>query len=82
MLIYQDVLTGDEMLSDAFPMYVYTPHNPTFPGADRSVCSKEIGDIAYEVDCANIIIKEGEVDIGRYLSVTPTWQVLTLCVRR
>lgn len=31
MLIYQDVLTGDEMLSDAFPMYVYTPHNPTFP---------------------------------------------------
>ncbi|KAE8542850.1 hypothetical protein D1P53_000913 [Cryptococcus gattii VGV] len=45
MLIYQDILTGDEMLSDAFPI-------------------KEIGDIAFEVDCANIIIKEGDVDIG------------------
>jgi hypothetical protein len=26
--------------------------------------SKLVGDIAYEVDCAMIIVKEGEVDIG------------------
>ncbi|ODN91988.1 cytoplasmic protein [Cryptococcus wingfieldii CBS 7118] len=45
MLIYTDVLTGDEMVSDAFPV-------------------KEIGLVAYEVDCANIIVKEGDVDIG------------------
>lgn len=34
--------------------------------SDRSdaPCSKEVDDVAYEVDCANIIIKEGEVDIG------------------
>ncbi|CAD6576720.1 MAG: hypothetical protein TREMPRED_001751 [Tremellales sp. Tagirdzhanova-0007] len=45
MLLYQDVITGDEMLSDAYDM-------------------KEIDDIAYEVDCAMIIVKDGEVDIG------------------
>ncbi|KAK8866038.1 hypothetical protein IAR55_001189 [Kwoniella newhampshirensis] len=40
MLIYQDVITGDEMASDAFPI-------------------KEVDDIAYEVDCAMIVVKEG-----------------------
>lgn len=24
MLLYEDILTGDEMFSDAFPMYVLT----------------------------------------------------------
>jgi len=45
MLLYSDVISGDEMFSDAFPV-------------------KEIDDVAYEVDCALIVVKEGDVDIG------------------
>ncbi|WVF70908.1 hypothetical protein IAT40_005703 [Kwoniella sp. CBS 6097] len=45
MLLYNDIITDDEMCSDAFDV-------------------KEVGDIAYEVDCSLIIVKEGEVDIG------------------
>ncbi|KAI0089285.1 translationally-controlled tumor protein [Irpex rosettiformis] len=45
MLLYEDVISGDEMFSDAFPI-------------------KEVDGVAYEVDCAMIIIKEGGVDIG------------------
>ncbi|KAK1926341.1 Mss4-like protein [Papiliotrema laurentii] len=45
MLLFQDIITGDEMVSDSFD-------------------PKEIDDIAYEVDCALILVKEGEVDIG------------------
>ncbi|KDQ14246.1 hypothetical protein BOTBODRAFT_33031 [Botryobasidium botryosum FD-172 SS1] len=45
MLLYEDILTGSEMFSDAFPV-------------------KETDGMFYEVDCALIIIKEGEVDIG------------------
>jgi hypothetical protein len=30
-------------------------------------CSKEVGDIAYEVDCSMIIVKEGDVDIGELI---------------
>ncbi|GFZ43650.1 Translationally-controlled tumor protein homolog [Saitozyma sp. JCM 24511] len=45
MLLYQDIITGDEMLSDAFDV-------------------KEIDDIALEVDCSMILVKEGDVDIG------------------
>ncbi|KAL1410406.1 hypothetical protein Q8F55_004417 [Vanrija albida] len=45
MIIYQDIITGDELVSDAYEV-------------------KEIDDVAYEVDCQNIIIKEGDVDIG------------------
>ncbi|KAI9209630.1 Mss4-like protein [Polychytrium aggregatum] len=45
MLLYRDVISGDEMLSDAYKII-------------------EVDDIAYEVDCKTIIIKEGEVDIG------------------
>jgi len=45
MLLYEDILTGDEMFSDAFPM-------------------KLVDDIAYEVDCQMIDVKEGDVDIG------------------
>ena len=32
--------------------------------ADAVEIRKEIDDIAYEVDCAMIIVKDGEVDIG------------------
>ncbi|KAG8905749.1 hypothetical protein FRC01_008244 [Tulasnella sp. 417] len=45
MLLYTDILTGDELFSDAYPM-------------------KEVDGIAYEVECAMIVVKEGEVDIG------------------
>ncbi|KIY49254.1 translationally controlled tumor-associated [Fistulina hepatica ATCC 64428] len=45
MLLYSDVLTGDEMFSDAFPI-------------------KLVDDTVYEVDCAMVIVKEGELDIG------------------
>jgi hypothetical protein len=46
MLLYSDIITGDEMFSDAFPV-------------------KVIDDIAYEVDCQMIIVKEGaDIDIG------------------
>ncbi|KAG9127147.1 hypothetical protein FRC07_000474 [Ceratobasidium sp. 392] len=45
MLLYEDILTGDEVFSDAFPV-------------------KEVDDIVYEIDCALIIVKEGDVDIG------------------
>ncbi|KAG8928914.1 hypothetical protein FRC03_007622 [Tulasnella sp. 419] len=45
MLLYSDVITGDEIFSDAFPV-------------------KVVDDIVYEVDCALIIVKEGDVDIG------------------
>lgn len=45
MLLYTDVITNDELASDA-----YDP--------------KLVDDIVYEIDCAQIIIKEGEVNIG------------------
>jgi len=45
MLLYEDILTGDEMFSDAFPLNL-------------------IDDIVYEVNCAMITVKEGDVDIG------------------
>ncbi|KAJ6515849.1 translationally controlled tumor protein [Mycena sanguinolenta] len=45
MLLYEDIITGDEMFSDAFPV-------------------KIVDDIVYEVDCAMIVVKEGDVDIG------------------
>ncbi|KAI7855024.1 translationally controlled tumor protein [Circinella umbellata] len=45
MLLYRDILAGDELFSDAYPI-------------------KLVDDVAYEVDCAMITIKEGDVDIG------------------
>jgi len=45
MIIYKDIITDDEVVSDAYDL-------------------KEIDDIAYEVDCKMITIKEGAVDIG------------------
>lgn len=29
MLLYEDILTGDEMFSDAFPLYVSAPSQTT-----------------------------------------------------
>ncbi|KAG9021091.1 hypothetical protein FS837_007586, partial [Tulasnella sp. UAMH 9824] len=45
MLLYEDIISGDELFSDAFPM-------------------KLVDDIVYEVDCAMIVVKDGDVDIG------------------
>lgn len=46
MLLYRDLISGDEMFSDAFKI-------------------TEIDDVAYEVDCKLITVKEGcDVDIG------------------
>ncbi|CAG7848681.1 Translationally-controlled tumor protein homolog Short=TCTP [Serendipita indica DSM 11827] len=45
MLLYKDIISDDEMFSDAFPV-------------------KLVDDIVYEVDCAMITVKEGDVDIG------------------
>ncbi|KAJ3414771.1 Translationally-controlled tumor protein [Chytridiales sp. JEL 0842] len=45
MLLYRDVISDDEMCSDAFKII-------------------EVDDIAYEVDCKMITIKDGDVDIG------------------
>lgn len=62
MLLYEDIITGDELFSDAFPMYA-------FSRLSVAVCSqrfrKEIDGIVYEVDCQMITVKAGaDVDIG------------------
>ncbi|KDN37411.1 translationally-controlled tumor protein [Tilletiaria anomala UBC 951] len=45
MLLFTDIITDDEMLTDSYDM-------------------KEINDIVYEVDGKQIVIQEGDVDIG------------------
>ncbi|EMR09209.1 hypothetical protein PNEG_02545 [Pneumocystis murina B123] len=45
MLLYRDIISGDELISDAYNL-------------------KEVDDVVYEVDCAMVQIKQGEVDIG------------------
>jgi len=45
MKLFSDVITRDEMFSDAYPI-------------------KEVDDIAYEVDCAMMVIGPDNVDIG------------------
>ncbi|KAG0002162.1 hypothetical protein BGZ79_003484 [Entomortierella chlamydospora] len=56
MIIYQDIITGDELFSDAFPI-------------------KEVGGV-YEIDCAMITIKEGDVDIGANASAEEAEEAL------
>jgi len=68
MLLYEDVLTGDEMFSDAFPVCASNFHS------DLSRClvliyqrefRKLVDDIVYEVECSLITVKAGaDVDIG------------------
>jgi hypothetical protein len=45
MLLYEDIISGDEMVSDGFKII-------------------DVDDIAYEVNCRMVVVKEGEVDIG------------------
>ena len=63
MLLYEDILTGDEMFSDAFPLYVSTPSNHSH-AVLFNYPRKEVDGIVYEVNCQMIIVKEGDVDIG------------------
>ena len=66
MLLFTDIISGDELFSDAFPLYVIAlyAHMLTLIGTHR----KEIDDIVYEVDCQNMTVKPGaDVDIGRTL---------------
>lgn len=63
MLLYTDIISGDEIFSDAFPLCVLSP--PSFPA--HLSPSKLIDDIVYEVDCQTITVKEGaDIDIGAY----------------
>lgn len=64
MLLYEDVLTGDEMFSDAFPMCVDSWLLLVLKLIACRWDSKLVDDIVYEVDCQTITVKEGDVDIG------------------
>ena len=62
MLLFEDILTGDELFSDAFPMY---DSSLAYWILDSYLYSKEVDGIVYEVDCQMIIVKAGaDVDIG------------------
>jgi hypothetical protein len=64
MKLFEDVISGDEMFSDAFPMCVGNTHSRRL-STHTVGYSKEVDDIVYEVDCAMVTIKEGDVDIGK-----------------
>jgi hypothetical protein len=62
MLLYEDVLSGDELFSDAFPVY---DQSLVYWILDSYLYRKEVDDIVYEVDCQMVVIKAGaDVDIG------------------
>ena len=65
MLLYSDILSGDEMFSDAFPVFVHTRH--IFRFQLIVLYRKLVDDIVFEVDCALIIVKAGaDFDIGGF----------------
>ncbi len=57
MLLYEDIISGDEMVSDGFKII-------------------EVDDIAYEVDCRMVVVKEGDVDIGANASAEEEMEAL------
>jgi hypothetical protein len=74
MLLYSDVLTGDEMFSDAFPVCVSILHVRSLqfrgPNSSRET-RKFVDDIVYEVDGSLITVKPGaDVNIGNVDSQT------------
>ncbi len=73
MLLYKDRISGDEMFSDAFPMYALSFCLLSFfLLMSHSRQSKTIDDIVFEVDCQNLVIKKGaDVDIGLFLPDIP-----------
>ena len=75
MLLYEDILTGDEMFSDAFPVWVLISYIRPPPRCLMLICERElrklIEDIVYEVDCSMVTVKPGaDVDIGTVYSQT------------
>jgi len=67
MLLYSDILTEDEMFSDAFPVCVsiFYIRPPPRVLMHKRKFRKEIDDIVYEVNCSLITVKAGaDVDIG------------------
>jgi len=69
MLLFVDTLTGDEMFSDAFKVYVSICHSDLYSGCLMLIYKrkfrKAIDDVAYEVDCAMVTVKPGaDIDIG------------------
>jgi hypothetical protein len=69
MLLYTDILSGDEMFSDAFPVLVHSFFSFRFL-TDQSTHSKTVDDIVYEVDCQMITIKAGaDIDIGQTIQL-------------
>lgn len=69
MLLFNDIITDDELCSDGYDVYVLPLPQARAKAlwletrADNR--SKEVDDVAYEVDCEMIIVKEGDVDIGK-----------------
>ena len=62
MLLYVDILSRDELFSDAFP--VYDP-SLLYWILVSYLYSKEVDGIVYEVDCQMIVVKAGaDIDIG------------------
>ena len=60
-------MTGDEMFSDAFPMYALSFCLLLLLLMSRQ--SKLVDDIVYEVDCQLVTVKKGaNFDIGQFLS--------------
>ena len=57
MLLYEDIISGDEMVSDGFKII-------------------DVDDIAYEVNCRMVVVKEGEVDIGANASAEEELEAL------
>jgi translationally controlled tumor-related protein len=83
MLLYTDRISGDEMFSDAFPMCALLFCLLSFfLLMSRSRQSKIIDDIVFEVDCQNIIIKEGgaDVNIGLFFSSYSVYLIRSLFV--
>lgn len=67
MLLYQDIITGDELVSDAYPMYALMPPlRSVYTGSwNLAAYRKLVDDIVYEVESQLITIKEGaDVNIG------------------
>ena len=64
MLLYEDILTGDEIFSDAFPVCVllmlFMESQPLL-----KFSRKEVDDIVFEIDCQMTVVKgDGEINIG------------------
>ena len=65
MLLYEDILTGDEVASDAFPLCVLSHLDCDEPLIHAIALSRrEVEGIVFEVEAALITIKEGAVQVN------------------